>query len=85
MKIVYGNKSDLEKVIANDFANIVNNLETSKIILATGNSPVLLYKEMINLHSQNKLSFKNVTSWTLALVNSIEWNTPFAEQTPCNL
>lgn len=65
MKIVYGNKEELQKQIAKEFAQRINSKEKSNVILATGNSPVGLYNEMINLYNKGELSFKNVTSYNL--------------------
>jgi glucosamine-6-phosphate deaminase len=65
LKIVSGDKAQLEEHIANEFADIINSKDNAKIILATGNSPVALYKKMINLNKEGKLSFENVESFNL--------------------
>ena len=65
LKIVAGNKAQLENNISDEFATIINSKEEPKIILATGNSPVALYKNFINLVNEGKLSFKNVESFNL--------------------
>ena len=65
LKIIAGEKALLEEHIANEFADIINSKENPKIILATGNSPVALYKKMINLNQDGKLSFENVETFNL--------------------
>ena len=65
LKIVAGDKTELENHISEEFATIINEKEEPKIILATGNSPVALYKNFINLVNEGKLSFKNVESFNL--------------------
>ncbi len=65
MKIISGNKSELEKKIADIISKIIKEKKNPKLILATGNSPVGVYKELIKNYQKDNLSFKNVISYNL--------------------
>ncbi len=64
IKFVVGNKEELELFVSNRMAEIIKEKEQPKFILATGNSPVGVYKNLINDHNGG-LSFKNLTSYNL--------------------
>lgn len=63
--IIKGKKEDLEHLIANEFSKVIRESENTKLILATGSSPVGVYKNLINKYENNELSFKDVTSYNL--------------------
>ncbi len=65
MNIIKGKKEELEVKVADTIANIINEKENAKLILATGNSPVSVYKELIRKHKEGEVAFKNVTSYNL--------------------
>ena len=55
------------KMVANEIANSIRNCNKSKFILglATGSSPIGVYKELVRLHKYEGLSFKNVITFNL--------------------
>lgn len=65
MKIISGSKEKLEKDIANNIKDIINNKSNAKLLLATGNSPVGIYQKLINFYQEETLSFKNVITFNL--------------------
>ena len=52
-------------MFAEEFASIINETENPKVIMATGSSPVALYKEITRLNKEGVFSFKNVESFNL--------------------
>lgn len=66
---VYDNKQEASKYVASQIASLVkkNNAENKKTVLglATGSSPIEMYKELIRLHKEEGLSFKNVVTFNL--------------------
>ena len=60
--------STASKYVAQRIADIIvkNNVGKPAVLgLATGNTPTNVYKELINMHKNNGLSFKNVISFNL--------------------
>ena len=53
------------KMVANEIAESIRNCNKSKFILglATGSSPIGVYKELVRLHKYEGLSFKNVITF----------------------
>ena len=55
--------------VANEIANLIkikqSNNEKCVLGLATGSSPIGIYKELIRIHKDEKLSFKNVITFNL--------------------
>ncbi len=64
IKFIVKDKAELEKFVADRMASIVKEKESPKFILATGNSPVGVYQNLIKHHNEG-LSFKNLTSYNL--------------------
>ncbi|BDV03285.1 MAG: glucosamine-6-phosphate deaminase [Candidatus Hepatoplasma scabrum] len=65
MKIISGSKIKLEQTIAQKIIQIINNKSNAKLLLATGDSPVGIYKNLINYYQDNKVSFNNVITFNL--------------------
>ncbi|CRX37145.1 / nagB_2 / Glucosamine-6-phosphate deaminase / 6681:7361 Forward [Candidatus Hepatoplasma crinochetorum] len=65
MKIISGSKTKLEESIANKFIQIINNKSNAKFLLATGNSQVEIYKNLVDYYQQNIVSFANVITFNL--------------------
>ena len=67
--IVFENSSDASKAVAQEIANLIQlkQKENKSCILglATGSSPKGLYAELVRLHKEEGLSFKNVISFNL--------------------
>ncbi len=64
VKFIVKTKEELEQYVADRMAEIVKEKENPKFILATGNSPVGVYKKLILKHKDG-LSYKNLTSYNL--------------------
>ncbi len=63
-KIIKGKKEELELEVSKIIGDIVRTNETPKLILATGNSPIGVYKGLIDQHKDG-LSFEDVVSYNL--------------------
>lgn len=68
-KKVYNNKVVACAVVAQEIKSLIqaNDAQNKKTVLglATGSSPIELYKELVRLHKNEGLSFKNVVSFNL--------------------
>ena len=67
--IVYEDSNSASKAIAEEIANLIRVKQAQKqpciLGLATGSSPKGLYSELVRLHKEEGLSFKNVVSFNL--------------------
>jgi glucosamine-6-phosphate deaminase len=67
--IIYANSEEASKAIAVEIANLIRlkAKEGKQAILglATGSSPKMVYAELIRMHKEEKLSFKNVVTFNL--------------------
>ncbi|MBZ4041085.1 glucosamine-6-phosphate deaminase [Flavobacterium hibisci] len=67
--VVYENSVIASKSVANEIANLIREKQAQKqfcvLGLATGSSPKSLYAELVRLHKEEGLSFKNVVSFNL--------------------
>jgi len=70
-KFLVKNKAELEEYVAKRMADIINQTEKPFFIMATGNSPVGVYKNLINIHEKG-LSFKKLTTYNLDEYQNIE-------------
>ena len=61
---VYNDKIEASKYVAGEVAKKIGannaNGQSTVLGLATGSSPIEMYKELIRLHKEDGLSFKNV-------------------------
>ncbi len=71
-KFIVGQKQDLEKIVSNRMLEILKEKEQPKFILATGNSPVGVYKGLIEAHKNEGVSFSGLTSYNLDEYRDIE-------------
>src|SRR5690606_40346770 len=66
---VYANQEEASVDVANRIANIIKQKqekgEMAVLGLATGATPVKVYKELVRLHTEEGLSFKNVITFNL--------------------
>jgi glucosamine-6-phosphate deaminase len=66
---IFDNRTNASKQVALEIAELIqkNNKANKKTILglATGSSPIKVYEELVRLHKEEKLSFKNVISFNL--------------------
>jgi len=67
--IVYGDSRQAAKAVAGEIAALIRERAAAGknvvLGLATGSTPVGLYTELVRLHREDKLSFKNVISFNL--------------------
>ncbi len=67
--VVYENSASASKAIAKEIADLIKVKQSQKqpciLGLATGSSPKGLYAELVRLHKEDDLSFKNVVSFNL--------------------
>ncbi|WP_163407278.1 glucosamine-6-phosphate deaminase [Flavobacterium ajazii] len=67
--VVYENSVIASKSVANEIANLIREKQAQNQLcilgLATGSSPKSLYAELVRLHKEERLSFKNVVSFNL--------------------
>jgi glucosamine-6-phosphate deaminase len=67
--VVYENSTTASKAVANEIAALIKVKQAQKqpciLGLATGSSPKGLYAELVRLHKEEGLSFKNVVSFNL--------------------
>ena len=71
IKFIVKDKAELENIVADRMATIIKENNNPFFILATGNSPVGVYRNLIK-HYNNNLSFKNLTSYNLDEYRGIE-------------
>jgi len=63
--IVTENYDELSKIAAKKVAELVRKKPTAVLGLATGSSPIGLYKELIRMHKNEGLDFSKVTTFNL--------------------
>ncbi len=66
---IFDTSSEASLAIANEIANLIRDKakagEKCVLGLATGSSPLAVYKELVRLHQEEGLSFKNVVTFNL--------------------
>ena len=74
MKVVYLEKAQIEKEMAQVFIDQVKANPKSVLGLATGSSPLGIYKNMIEACKNGEVSFKDVTTFNLdeIMINLID-------------
>lgn len=63
--IVVDNYEELSKVAAEEFSKVIKEKPDAVLGLATGGSPVGMYKELIKMYENNELDFSKVTTVNL--------------------
>lgn len=63
--IVTKNYEELSKVAANEMADIIKNKPNAVLGLATGGSPIGMYKELIQMNKEGKVDFSQITTVNL--------------------
>lgn len=63
--IVVNNYEELSKVAAKEFSKVIKEKENAVLGLATGGSPVGMYKELIRMYEQKELNFSKITTVNL--------------------
>jgi len=76
--IVFDNKKTAEFLVADEIIKLIrkNNKKnkTTVLGLATGSSPIGIYKQLIDFHKKEKITFKNVVTFNLDEYYGIEKN-----------
>lgn len=76
--VLYGESADASVAVANKIADLIrlrDKANRSTVLgLATGSTPVRVYDELVRLHKQDGLSFKNVITFNLDEYYPIEPN-----------
>jgi len=65
MKLVIGSNEEISKLIALEFIKQINNKKDSVLGFATGTSPILVYKNLIDSYNKKEVSFKECISFNL--------------------
>jgi glucosamine-6-phosphate deaminase len=63
--LIYPSYDALSAAAAREVANVVNNKPNAVLGLATGSTPLGLYKELIRMHREEGLDFSHVTTFNL--------------------
>lgn len=67
--VVYDDSKVASKAVANEIANLIKKKQNANehcvLGLATGSSPIGVYDELVRLHKEEGLSFKNVVTFNL--------------------
>ena len=65
--ITFDNVAEASALIAQEIANGIRNCKSEFYVLglATGSSPIGVYKELVRLHKEENLTFKNVVTFNL--------------------
>src|SRR5205085_12038186 len=66
---IFKNSTEGSKYVAGEIANLIQQKqkENSSCVLglATGSTPITLYAELVRMHKEENLSFKNVITFNL--------------------
>ena len=65
MNLVVLEKNQIDEVVASLFIDTINNKPNCVLGLATGSSPVGIYKNLVKAYREKKVSFKDVTTFNL--------------------
>ena len=65
MNLIVLEKNQIDEVVANLFVETINNKPNCVLGLATGSSPVGIYKNLVKAYQENKVSFKDVKTFNL--------------------
>ena len=67
--VIFSNSMEGSKVVAKEIADLIRSKQAAGadciLGLATGSSPIKVYEELIRMHQEEGLSFKNVTTFNL--------------------
>ncbi|NMH87145.1 glucosamine-6-phosphate deaminase [Flavivirga algicola] len=67
--IVFKESNEASKIVAREIADLIEHKQSKKenciLGLATGSSPIRVYEELVRLHKEEGLSFKNVITFNL--------------------
>jgi len=62
---IHSSREAAIRMVAQEIASLVRNKPEAVLGLATGSTPIPLYQELVRLHREEGLSFRNVTTFNL--------------------
>src|SRR5918911_3774882 len=66
---IFSNTKEGSRYVANEIAKLIKEKQKAKekcvLGLATGSTPISMYKELVRMHKEEGLSFKNVITFNL--------------------
>ena len=65
MKVVIGDYETISRMIADEFASAIKKKPNAVLGLATGTSPLLVYRNLIKAYENNEISFKDCVTFNL--------------------
>ncbi len=65
MQIITKTKKEIDLIVANKIKDIVNNKEKPLLLLATGNTPIDIYRYLIKFSQTSEVSFRKTTTFNL--------------------
>ncbi len=65
MKVKILKKEDIDRAIADEFINLIKRKPNAVLGLATGSSPLGVYKLLVEAYEKGEISFKDVTTFNL--------------------
>ena len=67
--VIFKESKEASKIVANEIADLIRKKQKENkncvLGLATGSSPISVYNELVRMHREDGLSFKNVISYNL--------------------
>ena len=67
--IIFQNSTEASRIVAQEIAQLIKSKQAKNknciLGLATGSSPIKVYEELVRLHKEEGLSFKNVVTFNL--------------------
>ena len=71
MELIIGTKEEINKLVSDEIVALVNKQNNAILGLATGSTPIGVYKNLIEKFKNNNVSFKNtITFFTHSLTNA---------------
>ncbi len=74
MEIKILKKAEINKIVANKIAKLINKKSNAVLGLATGSTPIGVYKNLIKLNEKGKVSFRGVKTFNLDEYVGIDTN-----------
>ena len=62
---IYNDYDEMSKAAADYVYNFIKSKPNAVLGLPTGSTPIGMYKELIKLYKENKISFKEITTFNL--------------------
>ncbi len=72
MEIIVKSKKEIDLIVAAKIKEIINTSRNPLLLLATGNTPINIYKNLISFYNKKEVSFKHVTTFNLDEYDDID-------------